>query len=137
MSRSGYSDDCDGWDLIRWRGAVTSAIKGRRGQAALKEILAAFDAMPVKELISGHLEENGQFCTLGVLGHARGTKMDDLCLEDRDGIGERFSLAPAMVAEIEAENDLDFCYWKTETPAERWTRMREWIASQIKAEPQP
>jgi hypothetical protein len=41
MSRSGYSDDCDGWALIRWRGAVNSAIKGRRGQQALREIVAA------------------------------------------------------------------------------------------------
>ncbi|KGC50992.1 hypothetical protein DO66_5867 [Burkholderia pseudomallei] len=36
MSRSGYSDDCGGWSLIRWRGAVNSAIKGARGQKFLR-----------------------------------------------------------------------------------------------------
>jgi hypothetical protein len=37
MSRSGYSDDLENWSLIRWRGAVASAIRGRRGQAFLRE----------------------------------------------------------------------------------------------------
>jgi hypothetical protein len=47
MSRSGYSDDHSEWDLIRWRGAVASAIRGKRGQAFLRELLVALDAMPV------------------------------------------------------------------------------------------
>lgn len=55
MSRSGYTEDCDGWDLIRWRGAVASAIRGKRGQAFLREALAALDAMPEKQLISHDL----------------------------------------------------------------------------------
>ena len=29
MSRSGYTDECDGWELVRWRGAVNSAIRGK------------------------------------------------------------------------------------------------------------
>jgi len=34
MSRSGYVDngDIEQWDLIRWRGAVASAIRGKRGE---------------------------------------------------------------------------------------------------------
>ena len=47
MSRSGYTDDYDDgyeWANIRWRGAVKSAIRGKRGQATLKAIL---DAMAV------------------------------------------------------------------------------------------
>lgn len=57
MSRSGYSEDYDGdhWDLIRWRGAVASSIRGKRGQAFLREALAALDAMPEKKLITGDL----------------------------------------------------------------------------------
>ncbi len=35
MSRSGYSDDCEQGDLIRWRAAVNSAIRGKRIDAAL------------------------------------------------------------------------------------------------------
>ncbi len=29
MSRSGYNDDGTEWDLIRWRGAVASAVRGQ------------------------------------------------------------------------------------------------------------
>ncbi|ENQ7660184.1 hypothetical protein ACEQOL_006537 [Pseudomonas aeruginosa] len=41
MSRSGYCDDLDNWSLICWRGAVSSAIKGKRGQAFLIELREA------------------------------------------------------------------------------------------------
>lgn len=78
MSRSGYNDDGDvedQWAWIRWRGAVASAIKGKRGQAFLKECLAALEAMPVKELHSRTWQADGKYCTLGVLGCARGIDM--------------------------------------------------------------
>ena len=52
MSRSGYSDEGSSWDTIRWRGAVAAALRGKRGQQVLAEILAALDAMPEKELIA-------------------------------------------------------------------------------------
>ena len=45
MSRSGYSDDDEDGRLAMWRGAVQSAIRGKRGQAALRELLTALDAM--------------------------------------------------------------------------------------------
>ena len=45
MSRSGYSDDLEPWDLIRWRGAVNSAIKGKRGRALLQKMADALDAL--------------------------------------------------------------------------------------------
>jgi hypothetical protein len=45
MSRSGYSDDLDPLALGRWRGRVASAMRGKRGQAFLREMLAAMDAM--------------------------------------------------------------------------------------------
>ena len=74
MSRSGYSDDCDGAELNLWRGAVNSAIKGKRGQAFIAEAIQSLDAMPKKELIAESLREtaSGEFCTLGVVGNARG-----------------------------------------------------------------
>lgn len=59
MSRSGYSDDDDddgGSRLNLWRGAVERAIKGKRGQAFLRELGAALDAMPDKRLTTGELE---------------------------------------------------------------------------------
>lgn len=164
MSRHGFQDDCDADDLAvgRWRGAVRSAIGGRRGQAALRELLAAFDAMPVKELAAESLiNADGEFCTLGVLGSARGIDMTKINPDDWDAVAKAFNLAPAMVREIVFENDetvdserwvdVEFCGpvrlghpdWGRRTitmqipvpdvAARRWRHMREWIASQIAA----
>ena len=41
MSRSGYTDGFEMWSVIRWRGAVASAIRGQRGQRLLRDLLAA------------------------------------------------------------------------------------------------
>ncbi len=109
MSRSGYTDDFGDDDplaLGRWRAAVKSAINGRRGQQALREILAALDAMPEKSLIGESLvTADGEFCTLGVLGQARGIDMRSVDPEDADEVAALFNLAPAMAREVVAEND--------------------------------
>lgn len=137
MSRSGYYDDCDGWDLIRWRGAVKSAFRGKRGQAFLREMLSALDAMPTKRLIAHELAaESGDVCAIGAVGRARGTTMVDLDPTDREAVATRFGIAEAMAAEIVYENDE--CYWRgVETPENRWQRMREWVSMQILPLPAP
>lgn len=132
MSRSGYIDDGDTWALIRWRGAVASAIRGNRGQAFFKELLAALDAMPEKRLITDTLKSDGDFCTLGVLGAARGIDMDQLNPENPEEVATEFNIASALAQEVVYMNDEYGSYWGDETPEQRWARMRKWIASQIK-----
>lgn len=161
MSRSGYTDDCEGLNL--WRGAVERSIRGKRGQAALKELAAAMDAMPDKVLAAESLVTgDGQFCTLGVLGQARGIDMNAIDPEDWDAVAAKFNLAPAMVREIVYENDemLDDYKWvdvevygpvrpyerrvrsmRVSIPEEvlgpqRWSRMRQWVESNLVKEPQ-
>ncbi|HEL5400116.1 TPA: hypothetical protein UOJ25_000190 [Stenotrophomonas maltophilia] len=131
MSRSGYSDDCDTWPLICWRGAVASALRGRRGQQFLIELRDALDAMPEKRLIAEELQDaNGCHCTLGVIGAKRGLDMAGLDPTDRAAVSEAFGIAEAMAAEIVHENDGEWRRDK-ETPEARWTRMREWVEAQI------
>lgn len=110
MSRSGYTDDFD--DPLahgRWRQAVRRAVEGKRGQALLRDLVEALDAMPDKRLYPGSFATaDGEFCTLGALGAKRGTKMDDLGDEDEcdtGTVGQRFGIAPAMAAEIMYLND--------------------------------
>lgn len=110
MSRSGYIDDNE--DPLahgRWRQAVKRSLEGKRGQALLRELLIALDAMPDKRLYPGSFATvDGEFCTLGVLGAKRGAKMDDLGDEydcDTATVGQRFGIAPAMAAEIMYMND--------------------------------
>ena len=130
MSRSGYSDDCSGWDLIRWRGAVRSAIRGKRGQQFLRVLLAALEAMPEKQLIANELEADGKVCALGAIGRARHLSMQDLDPYDDDQMASTFGIAPALAKEIMFLNDDDF-YPTNETLEARWSRMRKWVSSQL------
>jgi hypothetical protein len=167
MSRSGYTDD-DGDDplaLGRWRGRVASALRGKRGQEFLRELAASLDAMPEKRLIAHELKAEGQFCTLGVLGDARGIDLAKLDPEDYDGVAEAFGIAPCMAQEIVYENDEAFCDYdfveveicgpirrgypdfgrrqKTvrvqieDAESLRWKHMRTWVQKQLDRAAQP
>lgn len=162
MSRSGLVDDDDGDPLAygRWRAQVASSIRGQRGQKALKEILAALDAMPVKELCKNNLvSADGQYCTLGVLGASRGIDLADIDPDDREYVAKVFDIAEALAAEIMWYNDeyiedsicvpMELCgpvrphrpdygnhsfnvYIKNENEGkDRWKHMRDWVASKI------
>jgi len=142
MSRSGYTDDMDD-DLAmgRWRGMVASATRGKRGQKLLTELLAALDAMPEKALVASELEtKDGDVCALGALGKARGIDMGQLDPEDPERVAAAFGIAAPLAQEIVYMNDEEYdSKWDANakryvdiSPEERWTRMREWVARQIK-----
>jgi len=132
--RSGYSDELDPWDHICWRGAVKSAIRGRRGQAALRELADALDAMDPQELIAGELRdpETGSVCALGLLGERRGVELDDLDPHDSHEIAAAFGVSSALICELEFINDNDFAL-RSESPAERWRRVRRWVAEHLRS----
>lgn len=137
MSRSGYSDDLDQGALAMWLGAVNSAINGKRGQALLRELADALDAMPDKSLAAESLvTEDGEFCTLGVLGAKRGLPIADVDPDDYDAVAKLFGVAPAMIREIVFENDEQIGYGHSngEQPHgdRRWHYMRQWVAKHIK-----
>lgn len=137
MSRSGYTDDCgDEWSLIRWRGAVASSIRGRRGQAFLREMLDALGAIPIKRLIDRDWENLHGVCALGAVAHRRGVDLSSVDPEDtyeaRDQAAQRLDIAPALAAEIMYVNDEDVAYWRHETPEQRWERVRAWVVEQIR-----
>lgn len=137
MSRSEYSEDCDeNWAWIMWRGRVASATRGKRGQALLREMLEALDAMPNKRLIKEELATEGDVCALGCLGQKRGLDMSGLDPEDYDSVAAVFDVAAPLVREIFHEND-EFSEWTREkgiqaTPEGRWQHMRKWVELQIK-----
>lgn len=129
MSRSGYSDDCDdNWAQIKWRGQVMSAIRGKRGQSFLKELIGALEAMPTKRLIANELVENGEVCALGAVGRARGMDLDKLDPHDYEILASEFGIAHQLVREIEWENDEH----GGSTPEERWRRVHKWANQQLK-----
>ena len=133
MSRSGYIDDLGDDDplaLGRWRGRVQSAIRGKRGQEFLKEMLAALDLLPEKALIARELQTyDGGVCALGAWAASKGINMMEVDPEDYDSVANLTPIATCMVQEIVYINDEVF--WRA-TPTERYTKVRAWIESQIK-----
>ena len=133
MSRSGYGDGCDdNWSLIRWRGAVESSIRGKRGQAFLKEMLAAMDALPERKLIAEELEAGGAVCAIGSVGRVRGIDMTGIDPEDSARVAATFGIAEPLAREIVFMND-EGGAWNE--PAEvRFNRMRRWVERLIRKE---
>ena len=106
MSRSGYHDDCDGWELIRWRGAVKAALRGARGQRLLRDLVAALDAMPDKRLAYEKLiRDDGCRCAFGVLAAHRGVDAAKLDPEDTEILAQTFDVAEALAREVVCVND--------------------------------
>jgi hypothetical protein len=135
MSRSGYSDDCE--NVAMWRGQVASAIRGKRGQTMLRDLVAALDAMPVKALVAGDLvTDDGCVCALGALGQKRGVNLDSLDTYDYDELGKAFDIAHQLAQEVMYENDEGGGWRGRETPEERWARVRNWAAKQIRVTPE-
>lgn len=162
MSRSGLYED-DGDDPLaygRWRAQVKSAIKGKRGQALLRDMLAALDAMPDKRLIAGKLIFDGtpefddpretEDVIVGgdqlVTGTGRTVCVGDVCA--LGALGRARGMDMSKMNQFEAEFVADAfgvahqlareIIWMNddagphnETPEQIFTRVRAWVAAQI------
>jgi len=104
-------------------------MKGNRGQTFLRDLLAALDVMPDKELIAGELvNDEGDCCAIVAVCKARGVDTSKIDYEYPEQVGEAVGIAKCMAAEIEYMND----EWTNDrSPQERWIRMRKWVESQI------
>lgn len=155
MSRSDYIDDCEQWDLIRWRGQVASAIRGKRGQAFLLEMWRAMQALPAHRLTADELENeyDGTVCAIGSVGKARGVDMSKIDPEDYDAIASAFGIPRQLAQEImylndefdrgnyvEAHGPTRYHHGRISvfvptTPEKRFERMREWIEANLRPVP--
>lgn len=96
MSR--FADDGD-WDYGRWciwEQAITNALAGRRGQAALADLEAALLALPEPRLIEGAIAKDGEVCAVGAL-----------VLANRVAAGEERA---AVLNELESQSDRETFY---------------------------
>ncbi len=142
MSRHGFTDDGDydeGAELAfgRWRAQVSSALRGKRGQQFLRDLVAGLDALPEKRLITNSLETaGGEVCALGAVRRFRnielpkvGPEIEDDDWEDSDWatLGNAFDIAEQLAREVMYENDEVY----VANPEERWRKMRAWAVKRI------
>ncbi len=117
-------DDCDYVGL--WRGAVDRATFGARGQRFLRKLRDALDAMPMRRLITNELvDAQGDVCALGAVDPAA-----DVDSSEPEEVAAHFGIARALACEIVYMND-EFPMRASETPEERWKRMRAWVEKHI------
>lgn len=147
MSRSGYSEDLDHWALIRWRGAVASAIRGKRGQALLQEMEAALLALPEKKLTRNEVAnpEEGTVCALGAValkrrldaGISREQALKEIAEKypedcEAEALGGEFDIAEALLKEITWINDEQL--WRRMPPEQRYNEILAWVRENLRKE---
>ena len=79
-----------------WQANCRRSLKGRRGQAALRELIAALNSLPEKRLIHGSLCKDGDVCAVGAIalqrrvhaGEERAAVLSDLEANSTDEWGE-------------------------------------------------
>lgn len=145
MSRHGYTEDCDD-NLVmgRWQGQLKSSIRGKRGQAFLRALVAALDALPEKRLVSNSLETSeGEVCALGALARHRGIDVKPLALggehpeddwedSDWDKLASMFDVTQQLAREVMYMNDEQWCDPSDpNSEAVRWQKVRAWAARRI------
>lgn len=136
MSRSGYVDDLDVGQFNLWRGAVLRAVRGKRGQRAVRDLIEALDAMPEKRLAADLFDAEGSHCALGAIAAHRRVDLEHIqdpfahpgdLYDCRDEIADALDIAPALAAEVMFLNDER----GHDSDEDRWRYMRRWAERQL------
>lgn len=127
VNRSGY-DACDEDVAAEWFCDVADAIASPEGQAFLRELADALDALPAKRLIDRVLiNDDGDCCAIGAICKSRGISTGGID-NDMGCVAERLGAPWPLVAEIIDQND----GYHNAMPDARWHRMRRWVDKKIR-----
>lgn len=136
---TGESDDPLDWG--RYRAALQSSLRGRRGQQLLRDLIAGLDALPSPELSAGALadHETGCVCALGAVGLQRGKSFDELAHEDftrgadPEDLAEQFDISATLANEILETND-ECSHNSNEKRAReaRFQYVKQWAMSHVR-----
>lgn len=106
MNRSGYCEEIDdNLELGRWRAQVASAIRGKRGQRLLLDLIQYMEAMPDKRIVREALKDDqGQMCLIGCALAARGAEFPEN-VDDYTDASFKLNVATQMIQEMFYIND--------------------------------
>lgn len=137
MSRTWEGESDDPLDWGRYEAAKRSTLRGRRGQAFLRELIAALDALPRPELSEGALGDRrtGCVCALGAVALAQGDSFDDLAADNGnwgpEDAADWYNISPTLANEIISAND----DWRdgnsVDVRQSRWRYVRGWAVSHL------
>ena len=143
MSRYCDSDDYDWepWMEGQAAGAMRSAIRGRRGQQLLRDLITGLDALPVPELAAGALEdpETGCVCALGAVRLQRGAEAVPLSFDLTDpdidwrDLAEPFDISETLANAVISENEYGSKRNDEQSRRRRWQSVRSWAVGNLLA----
>ena len=143
MSRYCDSDDYEyePWMEGQAAGAMQSAIRGRRGQQLLRDLIAGLDALPVPELAAGALEdpETGCVCALGAVRLQRGAEAVPLHFDPTDpdidwrDLAEPFDISETLANAVVSQNEYGSSRNDEQSRRHRWRSVRAWAVGHLLA----
>lgn len=143
MSRYCDSDDYDWepWMEGQAAGAMRSAIRGRRGQQLLRDLIAGLDALPVQELAAGSLvdPETGCVCALGAVRIQRGANAVPLDFDPTDpdidwrDLAKPFDISETLAHAVISENEYGSRRNDEQSRRRRWQSVRAWAVGNLLA----
>lgn len=139
-----------------WQHNLWAALKGKRGQAALREVRDALLALPDKRLIAGAAcevkwddndrPEKAEFCLIGAYAfhkRVKGGEAPEKVIEELAAIesewetqdaGRKVGLVGTLAWELAYRNDEEYAGL---TPEQRYAETLTWVESQIQSPPSP
>ena len=146
MTRYCDSDDYDyePWMEGQAAGAMRSAIRGRRGQRLLRDLIAGLDALPVPELAAGSLEdpETGCVCALGAVRIQRGAEAVPLRFDPTDpdvnwrDLAQSFDISETLANAVISQNEYGNERNDEQSRRLRWQSVRAWAVGNLTKPPQ-
>lgn len=162
MSRISYSDDED-WtgQFALFQANCRRSIRGKAGQAALRDLEAALLALPNKRLIADALEdEHGDVCAIAAYGKYKGVDLSKHYPEyDSDDVGIEGGMPKLVAWKVVCLNDIELTtVWEAAlgpaqrghgvyhggiplirdmTPEERYDKVLAWVRAQFLPLPAP
>lgn len=152
--RIGYSEDEDyPGQFELWQANCRRSIKGKAGQAALRELEQALLALPEKRLIAGELENaEGEVCALGALKKYQGVEVESDPECEMEEVGVELGMPRLVAWKVVALNDEEICghhvtlagpiqsrytgggylrQYVPPTPEERYEKVLAWVRKQL------
>jgi hypothetical protein len=140
MSRLCEGDgDWEPWMDGQRAGALRSAIRGRRGQQFLRDLVSALDALPEPELSAGALEdkETGCCCAFGAVRRHRGAESAPLGFHPMeedvtpDRLTEPFDVSPTLAWAVVSANEGWCSSNSPQARRQRFRDVRRWAAAKL------
>jgi hypothetical protein len=139
MTRLYCDDDSDPSQEGLITGAWRSAIRGRRGQQFLGDLVQALDALPLPELAAGALEdeETGCCCAFGAVRRLRGVDAVPLWFDPTEediapgNLAKPFNVSETFAWAVVQANEDEMIGNDEKTRRLRWKQVRDWAVRHL------